>query len=241
MMQIHVDKGIWYYTVTADKGVALRARCTFSESSKIGKGPLKGTLCEVTQRARAGETTFLKLKDESGWIFDLKNGRRIVDGPIDMQVLPPFSMGTVREQGIQDPKKDGIHLLSSPTRQRWATTKFFLMKGSKVKASMACEVEYTRWVFVSKGEGGGIEGWTPVASLVLEMPAQAGPPKAPTEAPALLNTSAAGSLAPAQAWESRRREEETNTLLSKAPSHGYSGYGNRETNATTTVPSLHHH
>lgn len=242
MMPIQVDKGLWYYTVVADRGVALRSRCTFSENSKVGKGPLKGALCEVTQRVRAGESTFLYLKDGSGWVFDVKNGKRIVEGPIEMQVLPPSSMATVRGQECD--RKGGINLSSSPTKQRWATTKFFLMAGSKVRASMICEAEMTRWIYVTKGEGGGggIEGWAPADVLIQEVPTEASAnrmtPNAPTEAPAILNTSSTANLSSAQAWGSSRRIEEVEACSPLAKTHTIAVATQDSSNATNIAPSV---
>lgn len=220
MVEIQVDKGLWYYSVVAEKGVALRSRCTFSESSKIAKGPLKGALCEVTERVRVGESTFLKMKDGSGWIFDVKNRKKILDGPIQMQVLPPNSLAAVNNQ---DGKNNGIHLLSSPTKQSFAKTKFYVINGAKVRASMICEVENTKWIFVARNEGGGgIEGWASADMLLLELPLEVPSdrltPKAPTEEPAILNTALSHNrLPPSQAWGGSA----STIIKAQSPSSGY--------------------
>jgi len=167
MMEIKVQRGLWHYFVVADKGVALRGRCSFAESAKIGKGPLKGALVEVTERVRAGESTFLRLK-EGGWLFDVKNGKKVVEGPVEMQVLPASTMGTVRAQGaLGNNCSGGIHLVSSPTKQKWAITKLFLLHNSKVQITYRCEAEGICWICVKKGEG-GVEGWATSESILLE-------------------------------------------------------------------------
>jgi len=167
MMEIKVDRGRWYYLVLAERGVAVRARCSFSESAKTGKGPLKGALVEVTERVRAGESTFLRLKD-GGWVFDVKNGKRILQGPIDVQALPSNTLGCVQSQGLSgNNERGGILLSSSPTNQKWAVTKFFLLNSSKVHVNSLCEVDGIRWTCVSKPGGGGIEGWAPSDSILM--------------------------------------------------------------------------
>lgn len=152
MLEVKVEHGLWYYRIVAETGIALRSRCTFMESAKIGKGPLKGSLVTVTQRVKAGETTFLRLKEENGWIFDIKNGRLMADGPVSM-VQQQGAFATITSQ-------DGTYLLSSPTNQKWALTRLFLIPGSRATVLQTCEVENIRWAKVSKN-GGSFEGWVP--------------------------------------------------------------------------------
>lgn len=167
MMEVNVERGIWYYFVTAERGVAIRSRCSHAEGAKCGKGPLKGALVTVTERAKIGESFFLRLK-EGGWIFDVKNGRKVLKGPTEMQMLPSFTMASVRAQAtLGNNCSGGIHLQSSPTNQKWAVTKFFLLHASKVQATCCCEAEGICWIFVKKGEG-GIEGWAPADTIHLE-------------------------------------------------------------------------
>jgi len=167
MMEVQVQRGSWHYLILAERGVALRSRCSQAESAKCGNGPLKGALVEVTERLKAGEATFLRLK-EGSWIFDMKNGNKVVRGPIDLQALPPNTMATVKAQGgVGNNCNDGILLRSSPTNQKWAATKFFLLHNSKVHATQQCEADGTCWIFVTK-PGGGIEGWAPYDSVCVE-------------------------------------------------------------------------
>lgn len=63
---------------------------------------------------------------------------------------------------------------SSPTNQKWAITKFFLLDNSRVHVNMLCQIDGTSWTFVSK-QGGGIEGW--VSSTSVLMVAQGSIPK----------------------------------------------------------------
>merc|ERR1719443_855147 len=120
MMEVKVERGSWYYTVICDAGIALRTRCSFSDSTKCGKGPLKGALIEISQRVRVGETTFLQLKDGGRWIFDAKAGRKVLLGPIQFQELPAGTQAKVTAQ-------NGIHLLQSPTNEKWAVSKLRLL------------------------------------------------------------------------------------------------------------------
>jgi len=168
MMQVVVQRGQWYYRVTAERGIAIRGRCSFSELAKISKGPFYGALIDINQRVQVGESLFLGLKD-GGWLFDVKNGKTLLDGPVEVQMLPPFSTGLVRAEACG--KEGGMHLASSPTKQRWAVTKFFLLQNSKVQATMTCYVEGRQWMYVRKGDGssGGVEGWAPYDTILLEV------------------------------------------------------------------------
>lgn len=91
MMEIPVERGRFVYRVLVEKGVAIRSRCSFAENAKTGIGPLGGELVECNQRVRCGETTFLKMSDGRGWLFDVKNGKHILEVVEEAQDggLPP--------------------------------------------------------------------------------------------------------------------------------------------------------
>merc|ERR1719313_336601 len=89
MMEVKVEKGSWHYMVTAEHGIALRTRCSFSDQVKCGAGPLRGALIEATESLRIGETVFLKLKDSGRWVFDCRAGRKLLKGPLDVKTYSP--------------------------------------------------------------------------------------------------------------------------------------------------------
>jgi len=151
MMEVTVEHGLWFYVVIAEKGVATRFRCSISENAKCGKGPLMGSFIAVNQRVQIGETTFLRLKDDGLWIFDSKNGRPLVDGPVDAETPVPGTTACVRADG-------GAYLLSSPTNQKWALTKLLLLDNSQVHVLLTVEYDGTKWALVSK-PGSNVKGW----------------------------------------------------------------------------------
>jgi hypothetical protein len=150
MMEAEVEKGVWHYVVAAEAGVALRTRCSFSDDTKCGKGPLKGALIEVSQRVKVGDTTFLQLKDSGHWIFDAKSGRKVLHGPVQFKE-PSSATATVRVP-------NGVHLLDGPTNQKWAVSKKLLLQHAQVEVTKIFEAEFTQWAFVSK-PGSGMQGW----------------------------------------------------------------------------------
>lgn len=152
MAQVSVEHGTWFYRVVANKGVAFRARCSLTDEAKLGKGPDLGAMLTIRQRVRVGSTVFLKVDGHDGWLFDCKDDKELVRGPIDM-TSHNGAFGTVR---AEDPK--GLHLLSSPTSQRWARTNRHLLNGARVQLIRTCQVEDERWTFVS--QRGGMEGWS---------------------------------------------------------------------------------
>lgn len=166
LLEVHVERGLWHYLVVADQGIGLRARCSFSELAKIGKGPLKGALVEVNERVAIGETTFLRLKDSSGWIFDKRNGKSVVQGPIEVKELPAYTMATVQAP-VPAFGPARISLASSPTRQHWAVATSVLLNGAKVQATHLCEAEGDSWTFVKTTEN-SLEGWAPADVITLE-------------------------------------------------------------------------
>jgi len=87
MVQVNVERGSWHYVVVSPHGVALRSRCSYSDTSRVGAGPQKGAFLTVTERVKIGESTFLHI--EGGWIFDYKQGKKVVDGPIAAITPPP--------------------------------------------------------------------------------------------------------------------------------------------------------
>jgi hypothetical protein len=183
MMEAHIERGSWHYRVVSENGVALRSRCSFSDATKIGKGPLKGAVIEVTQRVQVGSTTFLQMKaniergeqEEGRWIFDSKAGRKVLEGPMAIEV--PM-LGT---KAVVKPAT-GVHLRSGPTKMDWAETKMRLLKGAKVDVLKLTEPlpaeQHTgplRYAYVTKSGGaGGIEGWMYLDDLILEEQASPG-------------------------------------------------------------------
>lgn len=157
LTRVELERGNWHYSVAAERGVALRSRCSFAEDSKVGKGPGKGALVAVTERMKVGETTFLHMAD-GHWVFDRKNGRQIMCGPLSTQVPSQSTMGTVKPEA-------GVTLSSSPTCQKSAATKMLLLQDARVNVHLLCELEGQRWAQVSKGwftvdkSGGSMEGW----------------------------------------------------------------------------------
>lgn len=173
MMQVDVEHGSFLYVVTAEKGVALRMRCSFSESSKAGRGPEKGALCEVKERVKCGETTFLRLANGSGWVFDKKNGRTM------LQPLGPNDHSLMSADGylsnmchLHGGNAEGIHLRGAPTSERWAQTKMLLLKDQRVHINMKVRIAGAEWLRVSKP--GGMEGWVPCDCVIMENPKKIG-------------------------------------------------------------------
>lgn len=164
MMEAEVEQGLWHYVVSAESGVALRTRCSFSEDTKCGKGPLKGALLEITQRVRVGETTFLQLKDSGRWIFDGKGAafRKVLSGPWKPEEPVVAAEATVRAA-------NGVYLRQSPTKQKWAVGKMLLLQHAKVSVTKFFEAEFCKWGFVSK-PGSNMEGWVNMDDLRLEDP-----------------------------------------------------------------------
>jgi len=173
MMQTKVERGTWHYVVTAESGIALRTRCCFSEDTKCGKGPLKGSLLEVTQRVRVGDTTFLLMKDGGRWIFDSKSGRKVLSGP---HTLKEAAIGTVASVA----PREGAHLFTAPTNQKWAIGKMLLLFNAQVEVKRTFDVECVRWAFVSKPGASGMEGWLPMDKLSLDSVASSTPKNVPS-------------------------------------------------------------
>lgn len=167
MMEVHVEHGSFLYVVTAEKGVALRMRCSFSDSSKVGRGPEKGALCEIKERVRCGETTFLRLANGSGWVFDKKNGRSMLEplAPSDYTAMTADGfLGNMCH--LHGGTSDGIHLRSAPTSERWAQTKMLVLKDQRLHVSMKVRIHGFEWLRVSKP--GGMEGWVPGDCVTME-------------------------------------------------------------------------
>jgi hypothetical protein len=158
LAQVNVESGSWFYRVCATKGVAPRSRCTFSENCKVGQGPSEGALVEVCRRVKVGEATFLKLKEGDGWIFDVKSGKAVVEGPFDVE-MPPDVTATVQGNA-------GIYLLSAPTQLHWAVTKKLLLPGARAQVTHICNIEGSRWARIRQPNG-NMDGWVLYDSLHL--------------------------------------------------------------------------
>lgn len=159
LAEVSLEYGTWFYRVCAPRGIAVRSRCSFSDKSKVGKGPEAGAVLTVSKRVRVGATMFLKPKDEMGWVFDCKNGTQMVEGPLEAYVTEAELRGSVRQSG-------GVDLLASPTAAKWASTKKMLVEGARVHVEVRCQAEGQSWCRVS--QPGGMEGWVPTVALEFE-------------------------------------------------------------------------
>jgi len=165
MMEVTVDYGTWFYRIVASDGIAMRSRCSFSADAKAGKGPSEGAIVTVTKRVQVGDTMFLRAKGESGWIFDVnKNGRRVAEGPLDLEVLSDTT-ATVTAAG-------GIYLRSVPSTASTAATKMLLLEGARVQVEQRIRLDgmhgVSEWSFVTMKAGGRMEGWVSSAELDLK-------------------------------------------------------------------------
>ena len=109
MQEVRVEKGDFRYLVTAERGVALRSRAAFSERAKVTRngafgtsfwgagGPERGEILSCSERLRCGETDFLRLSNGKGWVFDIKNGRRILE---PLTVLAPDVFEVTQEPNL---------------------------------------------------------------------------------------------------------------------------------------------
>mmetsp|Transcript_35900 Transcript_35900/g.101051 ORF Transcript_35900/g.101051 Transcript_35900/m.101051 type:complete len:472 (+) Transcript_35900:141-1556(+) len=158
MMEVQLDQGNWFYRIVSDRGCALRSRCSTSESSKVGPGPEKGALVRIGQRAKVGGTTFLRLQDGAGWIFDHRDAKTVAEGPVEVQ--------TMRKAHATVCTEDAIFLHKAPTNESWARTNMVVLPNAKVQVSFKAYIEGDQWMEVSKP--GGMEGWVPADVLEFE-------------------------------------------------------------------------
>merc|ERR1712048_115077 len=159
MVEVSLDSGTWFYRILYDKAVCLRSRCSTSDSCKLRLVPEKGAVVRVGQRTKIGSTTFLRLKDGSGWMFDHKDGKMLVEGPLDVHAMRQAPATVIAE--------DGVPLLKSPTNEKWARTNMVVLHNAKVQVSVKAIVEGILWMEVSKP--GGMQGWVPAETLMLDL------------------------------------------------------------------------
>lgn len=159
MMEVDVQWGSWQYSVCADKGIALRSKCSFSDGCKVGRGPQRCELVTATKRVKVGETIFLWLKERGGWIFDSRKGIELVRGPVAVQRVDNVVGSVV--------PVEGLYLHSSPTDEKWALSKMLLLHDAKVRVdSLICGLESKTWAHVAKGS---MEGWVSASELAITL------------------------------------------------------------------------
>lgn len=170
-VEVQLQRGSWLYRVVAEKGVALRSRCSFADSSKVGRGPEKGALLEVKERVRCGETTFLKISSglQSGWVFDKKNRRNLVE-EIGQGMKELELEGQVIETACA--ADNGVFLRAAPTMEKWAVTKKLLLANAVVLVSKSATLDNKEWLQVSM-PGRGMEGWLLAEAVKLLEPVDA--------------------------------------------------------------------
>jgi len=164
MTEVSLDSGFWCYRVASERGCALRSRCSTADSSRLPCILERGAFVRVSQRTKVGDTNFLRLQDGSGWVFDRKDGRLVIQGPLDAQPMGSAPATVVSEQGV--------HLLKAPTREDWAMTKMVLLQGARVELDTTVEAEGVHWMEVTMGT---MQGWVPAASLSIGMDVSSAP------------------------------------------------------------------
>jgi len=157
---VEVEHGQWEYRVGTTKGIALRKNCSLVDASKIGRGPAQGALLSVIRRVRLGEITFCRLKDSNAWVPDCKDGRLLLEGPLEMHTCNSPAM--VKAEA-------GVTLMDAPTRNKWAVTKRVLLRGAVVQMLRTCQVEGELWAHIA--QPGGMEGWCKFCNFDMEGPA----------------------------------------------------------------------
>lgn len=159
MAEASVEDGEWWYLVTDPRGCGLRRKLSTSAQGKCGWGPEKGAMVKIVQRVQVGETTFLRL-EEGNWIFDMKNGSRIIHGPMDMRECNDLQASVIAEAGV--------FMLKGPTPEAWARTKMVLLHEAKVAVARMVQIDGVWWSSVSK-PGGVMRGWVPSEALDLDL------------------------------------------------------------------------
>lgn len=157
MAEAHVEAGNWWYHVVDSKGCGLRSKCSTSNTSRCGFGPQKGALVQVVQRVKVGDTMFLQLPDRN-WIFDRKNGKRIIAGPCEVQERNNLISKVIAERGIK--------LLEAPTDEAWAKSSLTLLFGAQITVDLMVQLDGVWWSHVRRSQG-SMEGWTPASGLDL--------------------------------------------------------------------------
>lgn len=162
--EVNIERGNFLYRIVAEKGVAMRSRCSFADGSKVGRGPEKGALVEVKERIRIGETSFLKLQCglQTGWVFDKKNRRNLLEelGPKEVK---DFEL----EGQVKESTGNGVHLRTSPTMEKWAETKMLLLSNSRVQVTRSAKLENKEWLQVSM-PGRNMQGWVFAEAIALD-------------------------------------------------------------------------
>mmetsp|Transcript_77380 Transcript_77380/g.239632 ORF Transcript_77380/g.239632 Transcript_77380/m.239632 type:complete len:512 (+) Transcript_77380:2-1537(+) len=165
LAEVCLEQGLWWYRVASSSGLQLRSRCSTADSCKLQQVLPKGILVRVSQRAKVCDTTFLRLKDDSGWIFDRKDCKQFADGPLTVQPMRSASATVVAEGGLP--------LAEAPTREPWAATKMVLLPNAKVQVTLRTSVEGQTWVEVKKP--GGMQGWAPADAVELDFDVSSAP------------------------------------------------------------------
>lgn len=76
LMEVNIERGAWLYRVDARQGIGIRKRLSWAHSAKASeRGPEHGEVVNICERINCGETTFLRLADKRGWIFNKKRGK----------------------------------------------------------------------------------------------------------------------------------------------------------------------
>jgi hypothetical protein len=159
MQEVSVEHGLWCYRVCTANGIALRSGCAFSDASKVGVGPREGALLTVCQRVQVNETAFLKMQDNSGWVFDRKGKKPILEGPLRLDKDVEGRSATVIAPG-------GCFLFQHPTKKSWARTQRLLLENARVRLGQRSTLEGLSWVQVS--QPGKTDGWLPMEVLRID-------------------------------------------------------------------------
>merc|ERR1740121_2237814 len=120
----------------------------------LGPGPEKGAIVRVDQRAIVGITTFVRMRENAGWICDRgKDGNKQMQGPMEVYMM--------RSADATVQVEDGIQLLKAPTDEPWARSKMVLLQNARVQVAIKVSINGTVWMEVSKQ--GGMQGWVPAS------------------------------------------------------------------------------
>lgn len=146
LLEVEVKSCHLYFQ--AQKRTALRKRCSYVDSAKVGRMVEKGQLLHVVRRLEVGGTTGLQL-DTGEWLVFPKDQGISLEGPLEVRKM--------HNEEAEVRADEAVALRKGPTELPWALTKKVLLPGSKVLAIRRAHLHGEMWMEVM--QLGGLSGW----------------------------------------------------------------------------------
>lgn len=144
-------RGLWHYNVVCEDDVEVRSAPTYSDAHRMGDFAVSGDCVAVDERCKVAGGQFCKLADGRGWLFESKDGTRVLSEVKGMrQRARDFERGLWHYTVLCEGE---VEVRAAPTYSDEARTGQFLGPGDCCAVDERCRIQGIWFLKLADGRG----------------------------------------------------------------------------------------